>query len=227
LTSVARACHDISTIKILSCKGIFVAIRSTARPRTRQQLLKALDEAGRRLGAQTVLVSDLVATRVGLNSTDLECLDLLYLAGATTAGRLAAHTGLTSGATTAAIDRLEHAGFVTRRRDVEDRRVVLVEVVEAGARLIYPFYRPIVGRLEKVHVKFSDQQLATVLRYFTESLDAMSEHVAWLQTQPALSRHRCRRPMTTLPDHSAAISSPPKARRLGRPARQAPARNQS
>lgn len=204
-----------------------MASRSTDNPRTRQQLLKALDEAARRLGAQTVLVSDLVATRVGLNSTDLECLDLLYLAGATTAGRLAAHTGLTSGATTAAIDRLEQAGFVVRRRDAADRRVVLVEVVEAGARLIYPFYRPIVGRLEKVHKKFSDQQLATVLRYFTESLDAMSDHVAWLQNQPALSRHRCRRPMTALPDRSAAQSTP-KARRIGRPARRAPApRNQS
>ena len=160
-----------------------------------------------------MLVSDLVATRVGLNSTDLECLDLLYLAGATTAGRLAAHTGLTSGATTAAIDRLEHAGFVTRRRDSTDRRVVLVEVVEAGAKLILPFYRPIIGGMEKVQAKFSDQQLATVLRYFTESLDAMSNHVAWLQTQPALSRHRCRQPMTHVPVHSAAAvvttTSPP------------------
>lgn len=206
-----------------------MASRSThARPRTRQQLLKALDELGRRLGAQTVLVSDLVATRVGLNSTDLECLDLLYLAGATTAGRLAAHTGLTSGATTAAIDRLEHAGFVVRRRDANDRRVVLVEVVEAGAKLIYPFYRPIIGRLEKVHKKFSDEQLATVLRYFIESQDAMSDHVAWLQTQPALSRHRCRRPMTALPDHPVALSLQHKARRVGRPARRAPAsRNRS
>lgn len=199
-----------------------------SRPRTRQQLLKALDEAARRLGAQTVLVSDLVATRVGLNSTDLECLDLLYLAGATTAGRLAAHTGLTSGATTAAIDRLEHAGFVTRRRDLTDRRVVLVEVVEAGAKLILPFYRPIIAGMERVHGKFSDQQLATVLRYFTESLDAMSDHVAWLQTQPALSRHRCRRPMTTLSVHPVATKSPQNARRVGSPARRAPAsRNHS
>jgi len=106
---------------------------------------------------------------------------------------------------------------------VVDRRVVLVEVVEAGAKLIYPFYRPIIGRLDKVHKKFSDQQLATVLRYFTESLDAMSDHVAWLQTQPALSRHRCRRPMTAVPDHPAVIPSPQMARRVGRPARRAPA----
>ena len=204
------------------------AARSRSRPRARQQLLKALDEAARRLGAQTVLVSDLVATRVGLNSTDLECLDLLYLAGATTAGRLAAHTGLTSGATTAAIDRLERAGFVTRRRDATDRRVVLVEVVEAGAKLIIPFYRPIIDGMEKVQAMFSDQQLATVLRYFTESLDAMSNHVAWLQTQPALSRHRCRQPMTHVPVHSAPQSSQPRPRRVGSPARRAPAsRNHS
>lgn len=201
-----------------------MAARSPSTSPTRQQLLKALDEHARLLGAQTVLVSDLVATRVGLNSTDLECLDLLYLAGATTAGRLAAHTGLTSGATTAAIDRLEHAGFVTRRRDSTDRRVVLVEVVEAGAKLIIPFYRPIIDGMEKVQAKFSDQQLATVLRYFTESLDAMSNHVAWLQTQPALSRRRCRRPMTHVPVHSAAApSSQQRARRVGPPSRRSPA----
>jgi DNA-binding MarR family transcriptional regulator len=86
------------------------------------------------VGAQAVLISDLVAARVGLNSSDLECLDLLYLAGATTAGRLAAHTGLTSGATTAVIDRLERAGFVHRRRDRSDRRLVFVEVVKSTAK---------------------------------------------------------------------------------------------
>lgn len=202
--------------------------KRTSSRRTRHQLLKALDEAARRMGAQTVLVSDLVAARVGLNSTDLECLDLLYLAGATTAGRLAAHTGLTSGATTAAIDRLEHAGYVIRRRDAKDRRVVLVEVVEAGVKLIFPFYQPIIGRLEKVHAKYSDTQLAQVLRYFTDALDAMSDHVAWLQTQPALSRHRCRHPMTNLPGHLGPAAFPQKSRRVGPRARRAPApRNHS
>jgi DNA-binding MarR family transcriptional regulator len=204
------------------------ASSTRSRRRTRQQLLKTLDEAARRLGAQSVLVSDLVATRVGLNSTDLECLDLLYLAGATTAGRLAAYTGLTSGATTAAIDRLEHAGFVTRRRDAADRRVVLVEVVEAGAKLIYPFYKPIIGRLEKVHARYSDAQLTQVLRYFTDALDAMAEHVAWLQTQPALSRQRLRHPMTSLTVRSAGPPSSSRARRAGRPAHRVSAsRNQS
>jgi len=197
-----------------------VTARSTSAPQ-RPQLLRALDEAARRVGAQSVLVSDLVATRVGLNSTDLECLDLLCLAGATTAGRLSSHTGLTSGATTAAIDRLEHAHFVVRRRDPRDRRVVLVEVVEAGAKLIYPFYRPLVSRLDKVNAKYRDRQLATVLRYLTDAIAATAEHVAWLQKQPALSRHRCRHPMTTVPVRPivAAPRTPARAARAARPSR--------
>ena len=85
---------------------------------------------------------------------DLECLDLLYLAGATTAGRLSAHTGLTSVPRRPPIDRLEHAGFVTRRRDARDRRVVLVEVVETGAKLIHPFYRPLAERMDKVNARY-------------------------------------------------------------------------
>jgi DNA-binding MarR family transcriptional regulator len=183
-------------------------------------LLKDLNETTRRLGAQAVLVSDLVATRVGLNSTDLECLDLLYLAGPTTAGRLAAHTGLTSGATTAVIDRLEQAGFARRRRDASDRRVVLVEVVEAGVELIRPFYRPLVARLDRVRADYRDGQLRTVLRFLTDAFDATAEHVAWLQRQPVISRHRCRHPMTAVPTaRRPGASAAMRRRSAPRPAR--------
>ncbi len=183
--------------------------------RKRSQLLKALDEAARRVGAQSVLLSDLVAARVGLNSTDLECLDLLCLAGATTAGHLAAHTGLTSGATTAAIDRLEQAGFVARRRDAKDRRVVVVEVVDTGVHLIMPFYEPLTHRIAKVNARYRDHQLATVLRYLTDAIDATAEHMAWLQSQPPLSRYRSRHPMTavTRPPRQAAATVRTKPRR--------------
>ena len=207
-----------------------MSVRSTSGSPSRRQLLKELDESARRLGALSVLVSDLVATRVGLNPTDLECLDLLCLAGATTAGRLAAHTGLTSGATTAAIDRLEEAGFVTRRRGAEDRRQVLVDVKDAGIELIFPFYRPLAAGFENVHARYTDRQLATVLQYFNDALESMSEHVAWLQTQPALSGRRTRHPVTTAPSRPAASSSTssPEARRVGRPARRVSAsRNHS
>src|SRR4029079_12124374 len=80
-------------------------------PPARDELLKALDETLRKVSAQSVLLNDTVAKLVGANPTDLECLDLLGLGGPTTAGKLASHTGLTTGATTAVIDRLERRRF--------------------------------------------------------------------------------------------------------------------
>jgi DNA-binding MarR family transcriptional regulator len=155
---------------------------------TRSTLLQRLDETLRKVGAQSVLISDLVATRVGLNSTDLECLDLLYLAGVTTAGTLAKHTGLTTGATTAVIDRLERAGFVRRRRDVDDRRCVLVEVLPSSAGRIQPFYAPLASRLAQLNKQYGERELANVVEYMTRVLDIGAEHVIWLQKQPLAAR---------------------------------------
>ena len=163
---------------------------------TRKQLLQDLDGTLRKVGAQSVLISDLVATRVGLNSTDLECLDLLYLAGVTTAGTLAKHTGLTTGATTAVIDRLERAGFVRRRRDSHDRRCVLVEVLPSSADRILPLYQLLIARLADVNKQYDDRQLAIVVEYLTRTLAAGAAHVAWLQTQPVQARRVASRQRT-------------------------------
>ena len=135
-----------------------------------------------------MLISDLVATRVGLNSTDLKCLELLHLAEVTTAGALARHTGLTSGATTAVIDRLERAGFVRRRRDASDRRCVLVEVLPSSAGRIQPLYALLASRLSQLNKCFDDRELAVVVDFLSRALEAGAEHVAWLQTQPVCPR---------------------------------------
>jgi DNA-binding MarR family transcriptional regulator len=157
---------------------------------SRTELLQKIDETLRKVSAQSVLISDLVAGLVGLNSTDLECLDLLQLAGPTTAGRLAEHTGLTSGATTAVIDRLERAGFVKRRRDGHDRRRVLVEIVNSGIERIAPLYVPLQARVKQLNREFTDDDLAAVVNYMTKALDAGAEHVAWLQRQSGGTRRR-------------------------------------
>jgi DNA-binding MarR family transcriptional regulator len=166
--------------------------KTVLRVTPRERLLVALDEAIRKVGAQAVLISDLVATRVGINSTDLECLDLLQLAGPTTAGQMSARSGLTTGATTAMIDRLERAGYVRRRRDAADRRVVVVETLEHCGSHIAPLYQPIQKELEKLHGRYSSRELAIVVRYLTEALDAGARFVAWLQTQPSQSKHPVR-----------------------------------
>ena len=149
----------------------------------RTELLKRLDEALRKVSAQSVLLSDTVARLVGLHSTDLECLDLLYLSGPVTAGRLAAHTGLTTGATTAVIDRLESGGYVRRTRDSGDRRRVMVEAMPAGIRRIEPLYERLAGAMARLHGRYDDRQLALVMEYLTQAVDLGAAHVAWLQSQ--------------------------------------------
>ena len=156
-------------------------------PPPRAELLKILDETLRNVGAQSVLLSDTVSKLVGANSTDLECLDLLGLAGPTTAGRLAAHTGLTTGAMTAVIDRLERAGFARRLRNTEDRRSVLVEALPDRLHQIEALYQPLAAAVARLNEEYGDRQLAVVVDYLSRAVTLAAEHLVWLQTQQPLT----------------------------------------
>src|SRR3954468_19134641 len=74
---------------------------------------------------------NLAAQRLGVNETDLHCLNIIENAGGVTAGGLAAGAGLTTGAVTGVIDRLERKGFARRVSDPADRRRVKVQVTKA------------------------------------------------------------------------------------------------
>ena len=186
----------------------------------RTELLTRLDGALRKVSAQSVLLSDTVARLVGLNPTDLECLDLLYLSGPATAGRLAAHTGLTTGATTAVIDRLERAGYVRRTRDSHDRRVVVVEALPAGIKRIEPLYRRLARSMDQLHHEYDERQLALVAEYLSRAVDLGATHVAWLQTQPKLrsSKAALRSSKAALRSSKAALRSSKPALRSSKPA---------
>src|SRR5919199_1292091 len=101
--------------------------------RRRRELLQQLDAKLRSVIADAVLFNHQVAERVGLNATDAQCLNLLDLHGPMPAGRLAHLTGLTTGAITGAVDRLERVGYVRRERDLHDRRKGIVQPVRARA----------------------------------------------------------------------------------------------
>src|SRR5262249_50475729 len=80
-------------------------------------------------------MDDAAAAYLGINRTDFRCLDVIDRRGRMTAGELAVESGLTTGAITAVLDRLERGGFVRRSRDDEDRRRIFVELTpEARAR---------------------------------------------------------------------------------------------
>jgi DNA-binding MarR family transcriptional regulator len=134
----------------------------------RAKLVAELTHEARVGSLWTVLIHSAIASRSGINVTDMQCINLLQLRGPMTPGQLADAMFITTGgAITAVLDRLEKAGMVRRRRDEEDRRRVIVEVtqvVELGAR-----FAPVGERYEKLLEDFTDEQLEFLLDYLTRA----------------------------------------------------------
>ena len=114
-----------------------------------------------------------VADRAGISSSDMDCMDFLNIEGRMTAGRLAELTGLTSGAITGVIDRLEKAGFVRRERDESDRRKVFIAPVPERIMEIGRFYESMQRAMQKQSDGYSDAELKLLLRYATESYQSI------------------------------------------------------
>jgi DNA-binding MarR family transcriptional regulator len=105
---------------------------------------------------------DAVAAYLGINRTDLRCLDILDLSGQQTAGELAVQMGMSTGAVTAMLDRLEKAGYLRRVRDPADRRRVLVESAELARERGREIYQPFEELTVPMFARFTDEQLAVV-----------------------------------------------------------------
>jgi DNA-binding MarR family transcriptional regulator len=165
-----------------------------AAPRDRAALLAAVLREVRRMTAQSVLIGDAVSERVGLSSTDLECLDLALLTGGATAGEFAKATGLTTGAITGVIDRLEAAGYVKRERDPADRRKVVVRARPAMTRKVAPLYQSLQREMTRLWSRYDEAELAVVLDFLTRSCDLAVEEIAKLRRgTPKAARRRARR----------------------------------
>jgi DNA-binding MarR family transcriptional regulator len=143
-----------------------------AKPVDRNELLGALGLAMREMSALSVLHSQAIAAALGINSTDLECLDFVVMRGPATAGTLAEITGLTTGAITGVIDRLEKARFVRRVRDPGDRRKVLVEVLPAVRRRIDPLGMPMQRAMFAALGAHKTEDLELLLEVLTGIRDA-------------------------------------------------------
>ncbi len=133
--------------------------------RTRKELVEAISLEARRSQNWTDAFDEAVADAIGINRTDLRCLDILEQEGGTTAGRLAELMGLTTGAITTVIDRLERKGYVRRERDDADRRRVRVVVGESAIAELWPFYEPIARMAEDIYTRFTNAQLEVVLDF--------------------------------------------------------------
>jgi len=158
----------------------------------RQQLEAALNTAMRDASGQGVLYSQSVAGRLGMNSTDLECLDHI-LRGPVTAGRLAELTGLTTGAITGVIDRLERIGLARRESDPDDRRKTVVRALPTVLERIAPLFEPMERAAMGVLSKYRDDELALILNFLTRARDAALTAMSELRALPGLQSTKKKR----------------------------------
>jgi DNA-binding MarR family transcriptional regulator len=152
--------------------------RKSERDRLREEIVNLM----RSYSVEAQHVGHAFAQRHGLHPTDLQALIAVMHAEGRgdplTPGRLGEAIGLSSGATTAAIDRLERAGHLRRTRESTDRRVVHLRYGAPGMALAMEFFQPLGRRTDKVMAGFSDSELELVHRFLRDMNEALSEHRA-------------------------------------------------
>jgi len=138
-------------------------------PNAGQEMIMATRKARSEMMGHSTMFNALVAERLGLSLGDLRSWDLLHLNGPITAGKFAEIVGLSGGAVTALIDRLERAGAVKREADPHDRRKVIVRTIsshrEGSQRQIF---EPFVTRITAVLSQYSNQELKAICRLLQE-----------------------------------------------------------
>ena len=138
----------------------------------------------RRVNLQGSFFGQTVAVRFGLSESDIETLEALMDLGATSAGRLAELTGLTSGAVTRVIDRLEQSGYVRRVPDPADRRKVIVEVVPDKVAAVQSTLNRVGAAGAEEIGRYTDAQLALISDFLTRMEQITRDEATNLRDHP-------------------------------------------
>jgi DNA-binding MarR family transcriptional regulator len=147
------------------------------------ELFREVGDAFRRNGQAQDAMDAAAAQFFGIHRTDLSLLDVLQLGGRMTAGELARRGHLSPGAVTAALDRLERAGYVRRVRDDVDRRRVFVEVTDEMLERAAHVWGPLAARSQQLLGSLSDDQLRVLLDVLTRGAEMQLERAAALREE--------------------------------------------
>jgi MarR family transcriptional regulator, organic hydroperoxide resistance regulator len=145
---------------------------------SRSRLFADLTRAVRLFIAGSSLFSQRVADRLNMHPTDLQFLNLLELLGPLTPGVLAQCSGLTTGGVTVVLDRLEKSGYIRRVPNPADRRSVLVDWLPAKRKKITSNYDGVEQQFHAVLREFSEDELQTVLNFFSTANAARPREAA-------------------------------------------------
>lgn len=148
-----------------------------------EELFEELNQAVQWAGTLTVIHTNAIAHRIGLSATEFEAMDLIARFQPITAGRLAEYCGLTSGAITGIVDRLERQGFVRRERDPKDRRRVFIIPIEDKERnkKVRALHGPIIKGFKEYVEQFDKDQIRMLIKMQKEANAMVERSIAQLR----------------------------------------------
>lgn len=151
--------------------------------KSQKKLQNELSEAIQRAGTLKVLHTNAVASRIGLSATEFEAMDIISRYQPMTAGKLADYCGLTTGAITGLVDRLERAGFVQRERDSEDRRRVYIKPIEIAERnrKVRELYMPIAEAFRILTAQYTPEQTQLLIDLHTQLNEVTEKAISELR----------------------------------------------
>jgi DNA-binding MarR family transcriptional regulator len=142
-----------------------------------KKLAEELIRLAREHEAANDAFDEIACQKLGVNRTDLRCLNIVENQGSMTAGRLAELSGLTTAAVTSVLDRLERAGYARRVREQKDRRQVLVELTPLLAERAGPIWGPLGDEAMAALARMSVEELNGVLDFFRLGIALNKRHV--------------------------------------------------
>jgi DNA-binding MarR family transcriptional regulator len=150
---------------------------------SKKDLEKRVMTAARENGISSVLFRNAIGRRLGLNVTDAECLGLLAIRSVSSPTELARHTGLTSGSTTAMLDRLEKAGFIKRKPNPRDKRGVQVEIDQQYTEAAGPLVAGIQKAQSELIASYKDSELKTIADFLTRFTENVKQHTTKIEKE--------------------------------------------
>ena len=143
----------------------------------KQELVDELLHLARAHEAANDAFDEVAREKLGINRTDLRCLNIIDNAGTMTAGRLAELSGLTTAAVTSVLDRLERAGYARRVRDQPDRRQVMVEVTPLLAERATPIWGPLGEEARSTLSRMSAEELRALIDFYRLGIELNERHI--------------------------------------------------
>jgi DNA-binding MarR family transcriptional regulator len=135
----------------------------------------------RELSARTIFLHQAIADHFGLNITDHKCLDILVTHGPMPAGQLAQLSGLTTGAITGVVDRLEKKGFVHRAADPKDRRKTVIVTEPARVKDLDRIFGRLAERTAAILARYSAKERAAIDDFARRTAELVDEFVKELK----------------------------------------------